>query len=114
MPHVESLEALVSHVMTEQTEKHGRPLYDVSRARFYGVCGREMYLRPPEELHRPGLLAKLNKTMYGTQDASNVLQKTLGDHLQANGFALGSSGPSLSCSDFCQRPKANQKLTSHM
>eukprot|EP00971_Amphidinium_carterae_P151267 2998958-Amphidinium_carterae.1 len=44
--------------------------------------------------------------MYGTQEASNVWQKRWGDHLQENGFTLGSSNPSLFCSDlvkgFCR------------
>ena len=69
MPPVESLKALVSHVMTERVDKRGRILvlavFDVSRAHFYGVCERDVYVEPPAaELHRPGLVAKLNKTMY--------------------------------------------------
>ena len=75
MPPVESLKALVSHVMTERVDRRGRQLvlavFDVSRAHFYGVCERDVYVEPPAELHRPGLVAKLNKTMYGTQDAGN-------------------------------------------
>ena len=75
-PPVESVKALFSHVMTERADKRGRILvlavFDVSRAHFYGVCERDDYVEPPAELHRPGLVAKLNKTMYGTQDASNV------------------------------------------
>ena len=75
MSPVESLKALVSHVMTEKVDKRGRTLklavFDVSRAHFCGVCERDVY----DDLHRPGLVAKLNKTMYGTQDASNAWQK---------------------------------------
>ena len=93
MPPVESLEALVSHVMTERVDKRGRILvlavFDLSRAHFYGVCERYVYVEPPAELHRPGLVAKLNKTMYGTQDASNAWQKLWGEHLRNNGFELG-------------------------
>ena len=103
MPLVESLKALVSRVMTERFDKLGRPLvlavFDVSRAHFYGVCARDVYVQPPSELARPGFLAKLNKTMCGTQDASNVWQKTWGEQLQNNNFTLGSSNPSLFCSD---------------
>ena len=79
MPPVESLKALVSHVMTERVDKRRRILvlamFDASRAHFYGVCERDVYVEPPAELHRPGLVAKLNKTMYGTQDASNAWKK---------------------------------------
>ena len=66
MPPNESLKALVSHVMTERVDRR------VSRAHFYGVRERDVYVEPPAELHRPGLVAKLNKTMHGTQDASNA------------------------------------------
>ena len=42
MPPMESLKALVSHVMTERVGRRGRNLvlavFDVSRAHFYGVC----------------------------------------------------------------------------
>ena len=99
MPPVESLKALVSHVMTERVDTRGRILvlavFDVSRAHFYGVCERDVYVEPVAELHRPGLVAKLNKTMYGTQDASNAWQKLWGEHLRNNGFELGASNPAL-------------------
>ena len=76
MPPVESLKALVSHVMTERVDKRGRTLvhavFDVSRAHFYGVCEGDVYVEPLAELHRPGLVAILTKTMYGTNDASNA------------------------------------------
>ena len=46
MPPVESLKALVSHVMRERVDKRGRILvlavFDVSRAHFYGVCERDV------------------------------------------------------------------------
>ena len=80
-------------------DKRGRILvlavFDVSRAHFYGVCERDVYVEPPAELHRPALVAKLNKTMYGTQDASNAWQKLWGEHLRNNGFELGASNPAL-------------------
>ena len=62
---------------------------------FYGVCERDVYVEPPSDLHRPGLVAKLNKTMYGTQDASNAWQKLWGEHLRSNGFELVASNPVL-------------------
>ena len=99
MPPVENLKALVSHVMTERVDKRGRNLvlavFDVSRAHFCGVCKRDVFVEPPSELHRPGLVAKLNKTMYGTQDASNAWQKLWGEHLRSNGFELSASNPAL-------------------
>ena len=98
MPPVESLKAFVSHVMTERVDKRGRilvlPVFDVSSAHFYGVCERDVYVEPPSDLHRPGLVAKLHKTKYGTQDASNAWQKLWGEHLRSNGFELGASNQS--------------------
>ena len=71
MPPVVSLNALISHVMAERVDRRGQnwvlAVFDVSRAHFYGVCERDPYVEPPSELHRPGLVAKLNKMMYGTQ-----------------------------------------------
>ena len=99
MPPVESLKSLVSHVMTERADKRGRTLvlavFDVSRTNFYGVCERDVYVEPPAELHRPGLVAKLNKTLYGTQDASNAWQTLWSEHLRSNGFENGASNPAL-------------------
>ena len=76
IPPIERKKALVSHVMTERIDKRGQNLvlaaFDASRAHFYGMCERDVHVEAPSELHRPGLVAKLNKTMYGTQDASNA------------------------------------------
>ena len=51
-------------------------------------------------------MAKLNKTMYGTQDASNAWQKLWGEYLRSSGFELGASNPVLYRSElvngFCQ------------
>ena len=100
MPPVESLKALVGHVMTERIDKRGQNMvlevFDVFQDYiFFGVCERDVYVEPPSELHRPGLVGKLNKTMYGTQDASNAWQKLWGEHLRSNGFELGAHNPAL-------------------
>ena len=92
MPPVESLKALVSHVMTERVGRRIRNLvlavFDVSRAHLYGVRERDVYVEPQTELHRLGLVAKLDKTMYGTQDVSTAWMKLWGEHLRNNGFVL--------------------------
>ena len=99
MPPVKSWKAFVSHVMTERVDKRGRNLvlavFDVSRAYIYGVCERDVYVEPPSELHRSGPVAKLNKTMYGTQDESNAWQELWCEHFRSNGFELGASNPAL-------------------
>ena len=78
-------------------------VFHVSRANFYCVCERNVYVEPPSELHRPGLVAELNKTMYGTQDVSNAWQKLWGEHLRSNGFELGASNPALCRSELVKR-----------
>ena len=40
-------------------------------------------------------MAKLNKTMYGTQDACNAWQKLWGEPLRSKGFELSASNPAL-------------------
>ena len=99
MPPVECLKAWVSHVMTERVGRRGRNLvlavFDVSRAHFFGVCERDVYVEPPSDLHRPGLVAKLNKTVYGTQDVSNAWKKLWREHVRSNGFELVASNPAL-------------------
>ena len=59
------------------------------------MCERDVYVEPPSDLHRPGLVAKLNKTMYGTQDVSNAWKKLWREHLRSNGFELVASNPAL-------------------
>ncbi|CAK0892249.1 unnamed protein product, partial [Prorocentrum cordatum] len=104
MPLVESLKELVSHVMTERFDQRGRRLalavFDASRAHFYGTCERDVYVQPLAEPHRPGFVAKLNKTMYGTHDASNSWQRLWGEQLRSRGYTLGASNPALFRSDF--------------
>ena len=99
MPPVESLKALVSHVMTERVDRRGRNLvlavFGVSRAHFYGVSERDGCVEPPSDLHRFGLAAKLNKTMFGTQDVSNAWKKLWREHLRSSGFELVASNPAL-------------------
>ena len=56
---------------------------------------RDVYVKPPSDLHRFGLVAKLNKTMFGTQDASNAWKKLWGEHFRSNGFELVASNPVL-------------------
>eukprot|EP00975_Prorocentrum_lima_P003347 736368-Prorocentrum_lima.AAC.1 len=70
-------------------------VWDVSRAHFYGTCQREIYANLPEELARDGCIARLRKTMYGTQDASQIWQFTWGEHLRNNGYKIGVSSPAF-------------------
>ena len=61
--------------------------------------GDGRWKRDRRDFHMTGksetAVAKLNKTMYGTQDASNAWQKLWCEHLRNNGFELGASNPAL-------------------
>ena len=59
------------------------------------MCERDVYVEPPSKLHRPGLVAKLNKTVFGTQGSSNAWQKLWREHLRSSGFELVASNPAL-------------------
>ena len=66
------------------------------KSTLFTVCvERDVYVEPPSDLHRPGLVAKLIKTLYGTLEASNALQKLWGEHNRSNGFELVASNPAL-------------------
>ena len=75
-------------MVTERVDRRGPnfglAVFDVSRAHFHGVCERDVYVKPPSELHR-----------LGTQDATNAWQKLWGKHLRSNGFELGASNPAM-------------------
>ena len=79
------------------------------------MCDRDVCVEPPSLLHRPGLVLKLNKTMYGTQDASDAWRKLLGERFRSYGFELGVSNPALYRSElvsgFCHR---DDFVTIHM
>ena len=99
MPPVESLKILVSHCTTERVDSKGCPLcsgvWDVSRAHFYGKSRRRVYTTLPGEMAKPGFVARLCKTMYGTQDAAHVWLETWGEQLEANGYVLGKPSPAI-------------------
>ena len=67
------------------------------------MCERDVYVEPPSDLHRSGLAAKLIKTMYGTQDASNAWKKLWGKHLRSSGFELVASNPALCRSELQEK-----------
>ena len=77
----DSEEALVSHVMTEPVVGRERNLVlavlGVSRAHFYGVCERDVYVEPPSKLHLPGLVAKIRGRNCGANTAAAVVLSSL-------------------------------------
>ena len=75
-PPLEAMRLLCSLWATERVSHQGRPLkiglWDISRAHFYGVPKRRIYIQLPDEDASPGMVGRLTKSMYGTQDAPNI------------------------------------------
>eukprot|EP00959_Pyramimonas_sp_CCMP1952_P350100 7335116-Pyramimonas_sp.AAC.1 len=94
MPPLESLKMLCSMLTTLKVSKGRRKhlklkLFDISRAHFYGVAKREVYVSLPEGDQQKGYCALLQRSMYGTQDASAIWQDDYTSLLEQNGFKRG-------------------------
>jgi hypothetical protein len=70
-------------------------LYDISRAHFYSVAKRRVFVALPEEEAKPGNCALLLRTMYGTRDASATWQDDNLEHLESKGYKRGSASPAV-------------------
>jgi len=109
MPPVESLKSLLALWGAKGVDVDGAELclgvWDVSRAHFYGKAKRDLYIRLPDELAKPGFVGRLRKTMYGVRDASSIWLETWGTYLATKGFAVGRANPALfhdaKCQGFC-------------
>jgi len=101
MPPLEALKFLCSLFMTLRVSKRNKPLrigvYDISRAHFYATSDRKVYVTLPEEwaVLNPGCVGKLNKTMYGRQDASNRWQADYTELLQEHSWNVGVSNKAV-------------------
>lgn len=98
MPPVEALKMLVSEKMSSSAsgdEELCIGVFDIKRAHFYGRVERDIYCYPPEGREKPGYVVKLARTVYGTQDASMIFQKTWHAHLRESGYSIGKANPAL-------------------
>lgn len=79
MPPLEALKLLCSLMVTLRVSRGGGKLSlkltDISRAHFYGRAVRRIFVTLPEGDESPGFCGLLNRTMYGTRDASATWQK---------------------------------------
>ena len=86
MPPLEAVKLLCSLAVSRRTSKRGKPLklalYDISRAHFYGVAKRRIFVTLPPGDEETGKCALLLKSMYGTMDASHVWQSDYSQLLQ--------------------------------
>ncbi|CAK9026272.1 unnamed protein product [Durusdinium trenchii] len=100
-PPVEIFYLICSMLMT-QRKGRARDLrlgsWDVSRAHFMGTVERDLFISlPPEDLHQDTdtepMCGKLNRSMYGTQDASRIFQKDWNQVLANHDFEIGKLCP---------------------
>ena len=99
MPPLESLKLMLSLLVCRQQTKRGgvlkMGLYDISRAHFYGVAKRRVFVSLPDEEAEPGKCALLKRTMYGTRDASATWQDDYLEHIESKGYRRGKSSPAI-------------------
>ena len=99
MPPVEALKSLASLLVSQKYSKRGGLLklrfYDISRARFYGKPKRPVYVNLPDEEKKEGMCGYLEKTMYGTRDASNAWQSDYTELLEEESFVGGVASPAI-------------------
>jgi len=100
MPASEALKGLVGYMIVEQVDVDGDDLvfggFDVSRAHFIAEAERELYANSPDEIAEAGHCAKLNRTMYGTQDAARLWGELWANHLEkGHEYQIGKSSRAL-------------------
>ena len=99
MPPLEALKLLCSLMVTLRVSRGGGKLSlkltDISRAHFYGRAVRRIFVTLPEGDESPGFCGLLNRTMYGTRDASATWQKDYTELLNSRGFTVGQAWPCI-------------------
>ena len=94
MPPLEAFMALVSLWVALVPKGYKLAMFDISRAHFYGVAKREVYVElESEDLEQYGSdkCGLLRKSMYGTQDAAQIWQEDYTGLLVGAGFRRGVS-----------------------
>ena len=101
MPPLEALKLLCSLKVSMKTSRKGNPLklahFDISRAHFMPKARRELYVELPDEdpMKQKGFVGLLLRSMYGTQDASNLWQEDYTETLAQRGYTPGRSNPAM-------------------
>ena len=113
MPPLEAVKALCSLFVSRA---HGGEdlclaTYDISRAHFYGVPTRRLWVElPPEDTvgDKEPMVGLLKRTRYGTVDASARWQSDYAGLLTQEGFQQGKSNPAI-----FHHPKKDIRLLCH-
>ena len=95
-PPIEALRAILSHVVTGNTER-AVMINDVSRDFFYAPVQHDIYVELCEEAieceEDRGKCGKLHMSMYGTKAAAQNWQKEVTETMVKLGFKVGKSSP---------------------
>ena len=78
---------------------------DVTSAFLQAKLTRDVYVQPPRDLQRPGMIWKLNQAMYGLDDASLLWYKTVEEKMYSLGCQKLQSDPAIF---YLQHPKTKQ------
>ena len=99
-PPLEAKKALLSLAVTEGIGwgdgwHYKLDFIDIKRAYFYAPAKRDVYVKLPIEDYEEGYCGKLNKSMYGTRDASLNWENEYIRFMLSVGFVRGLSSPCL-------------------
>ena len=99
-PPLEAKKALLSLAVTEGIGygpgwHYKLDFTDIKRAYFYAPAKRDVYVKLPMEDQSEGMCGKLNKSMYGTRDASLNWENEYIRFMISVGFVRGLSSPCL-------------------
>ena len=101
MPPLEALKLLCSLKVSLKMSCRGKPLklahFDISRAHFMPKARHELYVELFDEdpMKQKGCVKLLLRSMYGTQDASNLWQEDYSGTLAQRGYVPGQSNPAV-------------------
>ncbi|CAK9071194.1 Copia protein [Durusdinium trenchii] len=101
-PPIEAVYTLLSAFMSKDPKKGELKLanWDISRAHFMGRAARDIFMELPEQdrvqpTDQEPMVAKLMRSMYGTQDASKIFEEDYQGWLKQNGGTFCSLCPAI-------------------
>ena len=94
-PPLQFIKYLISRCASRQ--RRARPsqlmIQDISKAYFFVPATRDIFIELPPEEAEPGMVGKLEKSLYGTRDAALNWAEAYTKVLIAMGYEKGTSSP---------------------
>ena len=98
-PPLKLVRFVLSWAATHKPKKSGEKMviviFDISVAFFHGKARLVLYVVPPKDLRKPGVIWRLLKSLYGTRDASQVFAEYVSDSLRAESHERSCISPCL-------------------